>query len=295
MRCVRVRRPHTAKTWFITGSSRGLGRALTERLLERGDRVAATLRTPARHEDLVERYGAQLWVRELDVCDVGRMREVVDEAFAHFERVDVVVSNAGYAECGALEELTDEQIERQLQTNLVGGIQLARAVLPHLRAQGGGHLMQLSSTAGQTAFPAMGIYCTTKWGLEGFYETLAVEVAPFGIRATLVLPGSVRNEFLAVAPWAEAMADYAAGPAGQMRAMLATLPSHVLAGDPAKMADAMIAAVESGEPPLRLLCGSDAYTQVQPAMAARLAEIEAQRETCGRTDADDWAPPAATA
>ncbi len=282
-----------ASTWLITGASRGLGRALTERLLERGDRVAATLREPARLDALAKRYGDRLWARELDVCDVGQMRQVVDEAFAHFDRIDVVVSNAGYAECGAIEELSDEQIERQLATNLVGGVQLARAVLPRLRAQGGGHLMQLSSTAGQTPFPAMGIYCATKWALEGFYETLGVEVAPFGIRTTIVEPGSVRNEFLASASWAPEMPEYAAGPAGFIRNLMATLPPAALAGDPAKVADAMIAAAESPEPPRRLLLGSDAYGQVHPAMAGRLAEIEAQRDACGRTDADDYVPPPA--
>jgi NAD(P)-dependent dehydrogenase (short-subunit alcohol dehydrogenase family) len=280
-------------TWLITGASRGLGRALTERLLERGDRVAATLRTPARLDDLAERYGDRIMVRELDVCDVARIRRVVEEAFTHFGRVDVVVSNAGYAECGAIEELTDEQIERQLQTNLVGGIQLARAALPRLRAQGAGHLVQLSSTAGQTAFPGLGIYCTTKWALEGFYETLAPEVAPFGIRTTLVEPGAVRGEFLGLAPWAPAMAEYAGGIVGHMRAMLPALPMAALAGDAAKMADAIIAAVESDDPPARLLLGSDAYGQVQPAMAGRLAAIEAQRDVCGRTDVDGYVAPAA--
>jgi NAD(P)-dependent dehydrogenase (short-subunit alcohol dehydrogenase family) len=279
------------KTWLITGAARGLGRALTERLLERGDRVAATARTPARLDDLAERHGDRVWIAELDVCDVARIRQVVDEAFARFGRIDVVVSNAGYAECGAIEELSDDQIERQLQTNLVGAIQLARAVLPRLRAQGGGHLVQLSSTAGQTPFPSMGIYCTTKWALEGFYETLSVEVAPFGVATTLVEPGSVRNEFLASASWAPAMQEYAAGPAGYLRNLITTLPQAALAGDPLKMADAMIAAVESGDPPRRLLLGSDAYGQVQPAMASRLAEIEAQRDDCGRTDADDYVPP----
>ncbi len=279
-------------TWLITGASRGLGRVLTQRLLERGDRVAATLRGTSRLDDLAERFGDQILVLELDVCDVDRMRRVVDAAFAHFDRIDVVVSNAGYAECGAIEELSDEQIERQLQTNLVGAIQLARAVLPRLRAQGAGHLMQLSSTAGQTPLPAMGIYCTTKWALEGFYETLGLEVAPFGIRTTIVEPGAVRNDFLASAKWAPEMAEYAAGSAAWMRNLLTTVPPEALAGDPVKIADAMIAAVESDEPPRRLLLGSDAYGQVQPAMAGRLAEIEAQRDSCGRTDADGYIPPA---
>jgi NAD(P)-dependent dehydrogenase (short-subunit alcohol dehydrogenase family) len=283
------------KTWLITGASRGLGRALTERLLEGGHRVAATLRTPSRLDDLVERYGERLWVCELDVCDVGQIRRAVDGAFERFDRIDVVVSNAGYAECGAIEELSDEQIERQIATNLVGSIQLARAVLPRLRAQGAGHLMQLSSTAGQTPFPAMGIYCATKWALEGLYETLAPEVAPFGIVTTIVEPGGVRNDFLATASWAEPMPEYAGSLTDRMRSLLPTLPAAALAGDPAKIAEAMIAAAESGEPPRRLLLGSDAYGQVQPSVAARLAEIEAQRDTCGRTDADGYVAPTAVA
>jgi len=155
--------------------------------------------------------------------------------------------------------------------------------------------MQVSSTGGQTPLPAMGIYATTKWALEGFYETLGVEVAPFGIRTTIVEPGSVRNDFLAVASWAPAMAEYAEGAPGFIRNLLATLPKEALAGDPAKMADAMIAAAESDEPPRRLLLGSDAYGQVHPAMAGRLAEIEAQRASCGRTDADDYVPPTQSA
>jgi NAD(P)-dependent dehydrogenase (short-subunit alcohol dehydrogenase family) len=281
-----------ATTWFITGASRGIGRALTERLLERGDRVAATARASARLEDLAERHGDRIRIFELDVGDVGQIRRAVDEAFAHFGRIDVVVSNAGYAECGALEELSDEQIEGQLATNLVGAIQLARAVLPRLRAQGGGHLVQLSSTAGLAPYPSMSIYCATKWALEGLYETLGLEIAPFGIRTTIVEPGGVRGDFLAVASWAPAMAEYGVGPADQLRTIMTTAPQSALASDPAKIADAMIAAAESDEAPRRLLLGSDAYGQVQPAMAGRLAEIEAQRDTCGRTDADGYVPPA---
>jgi NAD(P)-dependent dehydrogenase (short-subunit alcohol dehydrogenase family) len=134
----------------------------------------------------------------------------------------------------------------------------------------------------------MGIYSTTKWGLEGFFETLAVEVAPFAIRTTIVEPGSVRNEFLANASWAPPMPEYADGSAGFVRTLMTTVPQAALCSDPAKVADAMIAAAEAGEAPRRLLLGTDAYGEIQPALAGRLAEIEAQRETCPRTDADDW-------
>src|SRR5271165_4831067 len=152
-----------SRTWFITGTSTGFGRELTEQLLARGDRVAATLRRPAALGGLAGRYGAQLWVRELDVTRTAQIRDVVDAAFADLGRIDVVVSNAGYGLLGAAEELTDEQIADQLQANLVGSIQLARAVLPHLRTQGGGRILQLSSMLGQAGFPALSLYQATKW------------------------------------------------------------------------------------------------------------------------------------
>jgi Short-chain dehydrogenases of various substrate specificities len=136
-------------TWFLTGASSGIGRSLTERLLERGDTVAATARRPEQLDDLAAAHGSRLWRRALDVTDTAAVRAVVDAAFAELGRVDVVVSNAGYGLSGAAEELTDAMIEHQIATNLVGSIQLARAVLPRLRAQGGGRIVQLSSMAGR--------------------------------------------------------------------------------------------------------------------------------------------------
>jgi NAD(P)-dependent dehydrogenase (short-subunit alcohol dehydrogenase family) len=142
-----------ASTWFITGASRGFGRELTEQLLARGDRVAATLRKPERLADLAAAQGHQLWVRGLDVTDTAQLREVVDAAFTELGRIDVVVSNAGYGVVGAAEELSDPQIDQVIATNLTASIQLARAVVPHLRAQGGGRILQLSSMGGHIGFP----------------------------------------------------------------------------------------------------------------------------------------------
>jgi NAD(P)-dependent dehydrogenase (short-subunit alcohol dehydrogenase family) len=184
----------TSKTWFITGTSSGLGRALTDALLDRGDRVAATLRRPAALDDIAMHYGSQLWRADLDVSKPAQVREVVDAAFAGMGRIDVVVSNAGYALVGAAEEPTDEQVERQLDTNVLGSMTVARAALPHLRCQGGGHLIQFSSMLGQSAFPFVGIYNATKWAMEGFYEALAGEVAALGIATTLVEPGGFRTD-----------------------------------------------------------------------------------------------------
>lgn len=279
------------RTWFITGTSSGFGRTLTERLLERGDRVAATLRNPSRLDDLVARHGDALWVRALDVTDTAAVRAMVDAAFAQLGRIDVVVSNAGYGLIGAAEELTDAEIVRQLDTNVIGSIQLARAALPHLRAQGGGRILQLSSIGGVVAFPGGSLYHASKWAVEGFVESLRAEVASFGIEACLVEPGSARTDFagrsLVLAEPSEA---YAGTVLDHVRSIPKTRTRGQVPGDPAKMADAMIAAATSADPlPARLLLGSDAYTLAHAALSARIAALEAQRDVALSTDADDYA------
>jgi NAD(P)-dependent dehydrogenase (short-subunit alcohol dehydrogenase family) len=277
------------RTWLITGTSSGFGRTLTERLLARGDRVAATLRDPSRLDDLAAQHGDALWVRALDVTDTTRVRAVVDEAFAGLGRIDVVVSNAGYGLLGAAEELTDEQIDRQLQTNVLGSIQLIRAALPHLRAQGGGRILQLSSIGGIIAFPGMSLYHASKWAMEGFVESLRAEVAPFGIEACLVEPGGARTEFAAGSlAQATPLEAYAETPVGQIRALAGARTADQIPGDPVKVADAMIGAAEADELPPRLLLGSDAYNLAHAALSARLAFVEAQRELTLSTDADDY-------
>jgi NAD(P)-dependent dehydrogenase (short-subunit alcohol dehydrogenase family) len=178
------------RNWLITGTSSGFGRALTEQLLARGDRVVATLRKVDALNDLKAAHGDRLHVMALDVTDGNAIQRVVDAAFATLGRIDVVISNAGYGLLGAVEEVTDAQIRHQLDTNVLGSIRLARAALPHLRKQGGGRLMQLSSMGGHIAFPALSLYHTSKWAIEGFYESLAQEVASFNIQTTLVEPGS---------------------------------------------------------------------------------------------------------
>lgn len=279
-----------ARTWLITGTSSGFGRILTERLLERGDRVAATLRDPARLDDLRARHGDALWVRRLDVTDTAQVRTIVDAAFAELGRVDVVVSNAGYGLIGAAEELTDAQIERQLNTNVVGSIQLIRAALPHLRAQGGGRILQLSSIGGLVAFPGGSLYHASKWAMEGFVESVRAEVASFGIEASLVEPGSARTDFSGRSlDLADAHPDYAGTPLDHVRSIVVNRTRDQIPGDPVKMADAMIAAAASPEPlPLRLLLGSDAYTLAHATLTARVAALEAQRDLALSTDADDY-------
>src|SRR3569833_1028020 len=206
-----------SRTWFITGTSSGFGRQLFEQLLARGDRVAATARRTEPLDDLAARHGDRLWRARLAVTDTATMREVVARAFAELGRIDVVVSNAGYGLFGAAEELTDEQIDRQLATTLTGSIQLARAVTPHLRRQGGGRFIQIASVGGQIAFPAMSLYHATKWGIEGFWESSAPELAPFGIEVTIVEPGMARTDFAGGGSvLAAPLPEYADGPSGEL-------------------------------------------------------------------------------
>ena len=160
------------RTWLITGVSSGFGRELTDQLLKRGDRVVGTVRDTGKVADLLERYHETFRAEVLDVTDTAAIREVVDRAFAQLGRIDVVISNAGYGLFGAAEELTDKQIGHMIATNLVGSIQLIRAVLPHLRTQGGGRIIQISSYGGQVAFPGNSMYHATKWGIEGFVEDI---------------------------------------------------------------------------------------------------------------------------
>ncbi|AWT57453.1 SDR family oxidoreductase [Mycolicibacterium smegmatis] len=267
------------KTWFVTGASRGMGRELVEQLLERGDRVAATLRQPGQLDDLARRHGDRLWRRALDVTDTAAVRDVVDAAFAALGRIDVVVSNAGYGVFAVAEDLRDEQIEQMIATNLTGSIQLARAAIPHLRNQRGGLLMQMSSMGGHLTFPGFSLYHVTKWGIEGFYDSLSAEIEPFGIRTTLIEPGVVRTGFFDAATRITPSDPYRGGPAD--RAPLApdemtVSPEHVVA--------AILRAADSADPPRRLVLGSDAWTLMTDALTARLTEVFAQRDNAARAD-----------
>jgi len=276
----------TTHTWFITGTSSGFGRQLTEILLARGDRVAATARKTASLTDLSARHGDRIWLAALDVTDSDAIRRVVGEAFKALGRIDVVVNNAGYGSFGAAEAYTDQQILDQISTNLIGSIQVTRAALPHLRAQGGGRIIQLASMGGQMAFPGMSIYHATKWAIEGFFEAVIPEVAPFGIQVTLVEPGSAPTSFGRNLVRAETMGLYDQTPVGDMRRMFAA-GQFPVPGDPAKMARAIIAAADAEKAPRRLTLGSDAYQGVHTALSTRLAELEAQKDLAFSTDAED--------
>ena len=183
------------RTWFITGVNSGFGRQLTDQLLKRGDRVIGTVRDTSKVTDLLKHYPEAFHAELLDMTDTAAIHEVVKRSFEQRGRIDVLISNAGYGLFGAAEELTDEQVEHLVATNLVGPIHFIRAALPHLRAQGGGRVIQISSYGGQVAFPGNSLYHASKWGIEGFVESVAQEVASFGIGMTIVEPGGARTEF----------------------------------------------------------------------------------------------------
>lgn len=265
------------KTWLITGTSSGFGRKLTEKLLQRGDRVAATVRQLSALAELQAQYGDRLWTAALDLTDPAAIRRVVDAAFAELGRIDMVVSNAAYGLFGAAEEVSDEQVRHQIDTNLVGSIQLIRAALPHLRAQGGGRIMQLSSAGGQTTYPNFSLYHATKWGIEGFAETVAKEVAPFNIGVTIVEPGATQTNFVSGMVSAPVMDAYEHTPAGDVRRGVFN-GDFPIPGDADKMVQAMLDSAEQEPAPLRLALGRDTYADVRAALVARLAALDAQKD-----------------
>jgi NAD(P)-dependent dehydrogenase (short-subunit alcohol dehydrogenase family) len=273
------------ETWFITGTSTGFGRLLTEKLLQRGDRVAATVRQPNVLDALKAQYGDRLWVAVLDLTDTPAIRQVVDAAFAELGRIDVIVSNAAYGLFGAAEEVTDEQVRHQVDTNLIGSIQLIRAALPHLRAQGGGRLMPVSSAGGQTTYPNFSLYHATKWGLEGFAETVAKEVAPFNIEVTIVEPGATPTSFGTGLVSAPSMPEYDQTPAGDVRRGLFN-GDFPIPNDANKIAQAMLDSAHQHPAPLRLALGPDTYADVRAALVARLAALDAQQALALSVKAD---------
>jgi NAD(P)-dependent dehydrogenase (short-subunit alcohol dehydrogenase family) len=271
-------------TWFITGVSSGFGRELTEQLLVRGDRVVGTVRDSGKVTDLVEHYPDAFRVEVLDVTDTAALRKVVERSFAELGRIDVIVSNAGYGLFGAAEELSDEQINRIIATNLLGPIQLIRAALPHLRGQGGGRVIQISSYGGQVAFAGNSLYHATKWGIEGFVESVAQEVAPFGIGMTIVEPGGARTQFrYGSAQVAQLLPVYDQTPAHSFLSMLDP-KNGVAPGDPARMATRIIESVDVEPAPLRMVLGSQALESTLATLRKRIEGFEAQRDLAASTD-----------
>lgn len=274
------------KVWFITGSSRGLGRNLTEAVLATGDKVAATARNINALKDLVNKYPDQIYPLQLDVTKFEDIPAAIAGTVAHFGRIDVLVNNAGFGITGAVEAYTDEQVRSQLETNLYAPIELTRVVLPYMRKQKSGHILQISSIGGRVGSGGVSIYQAAKFGLSGFSEGLAVEVAPLGIKVTCIEPGGFRTD------WAGESMTYAPHVEGYE----STVDTRINAfkssnfkpmGDPGKAARVMIDMVNSPEPPLHLLLGSEAVAIVKYAEAAKLKELEKWENVSISTDADD--------
>jgi NAD(P)-dependent dehydrogenase (short-subunit alcohol dehydrogenase family) len=261
------------KTWFITGTSRGFGRDWTIAALERGDRVAATARDVDRLKDLAEKYGDRLLALPLDVTDRGACFAAVDRAHAAFGRLDVIVNNAGYGLFGMVEEITEAEARAQLETNVFGALWVTQAALPHLRAQGSGHILQVSSIGGIVAFPGLGLYHASKWALEGFSQALAGEVAGTGIRVTLIEPGGYDTD------WSGSSAVRAASnPAyDQVKERMAALRRSMIGkrGDPKASAKAILKVVDAADPPLRLFLGEAPLALAKADYEKRLATWEA--------------------
>jgi NAD(P)-dependent dehydrogenase (short-subunit alcohol dehydrogenase family) len=262
---------HEAKVWLVTGASRGFGRAICQAALDHGDQVVATSRTPASVDAFA---GAEPVVLPLDVTDDASIRAAVDETVERFGRIDVVVNNAGYGHLGAIEELSDAELRRQYDVNLFGVLRVTRAVLPQLRRQRSGHIVQMSSLNGVVGMAGGGHYVASKFAVEGLSESLAAELEPLGIRVTIVEPGPYRTGFAgAGARFAQPIDDYAAT-AGAAREAVAELDGNQ-PGDPGEGAQAIVACVHGAAPPLRLPLGEIAANGIRDKLTRQLAELEA--------------------
>jgi NAD(P)-dependent dehydrogenase (short-subunit alcohol dehydrogenase family) len=242
-----------SKTWFITGTSRGFGREWAIAALERGDRVAATARDPATLDDLVAQHGASVLPVALDVTDREAVFDAVRRAHERFGRLDVVVNNAGYGQFGMVEELSEAEARDQIETNLFGALWVTQAALPYLREQGSGHFLQVSSIGGISAFAGIGMYHASKWALEGISQSLALEVAGFGVKVTVIEPGGYATDWGgSSARHATALPAYADA---RERARQARAQRTASPGDPAATRDAVLQLVDAEEPPLRVFFG----------------------------------------
>lgn len=268
------------RVWFITGASTGLGKVLAEKLAQQGQQVVATARKP----EQIANLGERALTTELDVTNQSTIDASVQAAIAKFGRIDVLVNNAGYGLVGALEEPTEAEIDQVFQTNVFGLLRVTRAVLPHMRRQKSGHILNLSSIGGLIATPGLGFYNATKFAVEGLSEALAGECAPLGIKVTVVEPGPFRTDFLgrsgAIA--GNIIDDYLPT-AGKARQYFADNDGKQ-AGNPERAAAAMIAAVEAPNPPKHLLLGKSAFERMTARIELWQKDLEAGRETALAAD-----------
>ncbi len=261
-----------SKVWFITGASRGFGRIWTEAALQRGDRVAATARKLEDISDLTARFGDAVLPLALDVTRPEQVTQAVQQAFAHFGGLDVVLNNAGYSLVGTIEEASEADVRAEFDTNYFGTLRVIQAALPLLRQQGHGHIVGVSSTLGHMAFPMIGQYCASKWAFEALHESLAQEVKAFGINVTLIEPGAYATSFgspesLKVAAGMDAYSEMRQQVMGRLRGQER--------GDPSATAEAVLKLVDAADPPLRLILGDTGLPMIRDAYESRLATWEA--------------------
>ncbi|WP_394619191.1 SDR family NAD(P)-dependent oxidoreductase [Lentzea sp. JNUCC 0626] len=259
------------KTWFLTGASRGLGAVWTNAILARGDRLAAAARDTTELEPLAEQYGERFLPIKLDVSDAEAVRAAVKTVEATFGGIDVLVNNAGHMLTAAVEEATDDQIRAQMEVNYLGALWTTRAVLPGMRARRSGRILQVSSLGGLLAYPALGIYQASKWALEAVSESLAAEVAAYGIHVTLIEPVMFPTTLMTQSPQSAKDPAYAHA----HEALYAGAASSGFSpGNPATTADALFALVDAPEPPIRALFGTGGLEAVRTEYAGRLASLE---------------------
>lgn len=258
------------RTWFITGAANGLGRDITEEVLARGDQVAATARRPEELADLVQTYGERIEAIELDVRDAQGAEAAVEQAIKRFGRLDVIVNNAGYGTLSAFEDTDADSFRDQIDTNLYGTIFVTRAALPHLRRQRSGHILQISSVGGRVASPGLSAYQTAKWAVGGFSGVLAAEVAPLGIKVTVVEPGGMKTNWAArtMGDAPEISADYEET-VGRMLKLRSSGEVNLFNSDPRRVAKILFELAGHDNPPLKLLIGSDAVTNARRVEDAR--------------------------
>jgi NADP-dependent 3-hydroxy acid dehydrogenase YdfG len=256
------------KVWFITGASRGFGRVWADAALKRGDKVAATARNLASIADLNEKYGDNVLTLELDVTKPGQAKTAVDQAHAHFGRLDIVLNNAGYSLVGTIEEASAEDVKAMYETNVFGALAVIQAALPLLRQQGGGHILGTSSNVGHVVLPVIGYYCSTKWAFEAIHESLAAEVKDFGIKVTIIEPGAYATEFgspdsLKFATGMEIYTEF-------KNQFFETL-KNLERGDPEATPQALFQVVDAENPPLRFNLGSNNLAWTRGVYEERLA------------------------
>ena len=262
----------TSKIWFITGASRGFGSVWADAALKRGDKVAATARNLESIAHLKEKYGENVLTLELDVTKPSQVKAAVEKAHSHFGRLDIVFNNAGYSLVGTIEEASTDDVRALYETNIFGALEVIKAALPILRAQGHGHILGTSSNLGHVTLPVIGYYCSSKWAFEAIHESLAAEVKSFGIKVTIIEPGAYATEFgsqesLKFAEGLDIYADYK----NQFFEGLRNLER----GNPNATPPALFKIVDAENPPLRFFLGKHAMAWVREAYAERIATWEA--------------------